>query len=85
LPEAQQQEIKRQVTHILEDDVITPSSSGWNFPLLVVPKKLDASGKRRWRICKLNEVMIGSRNIRQTRAKGILPLWTVQVDICKYQ
>jgi hypothetical protein len=58
LPEAQQQETKRQVTQMLEDDVITPSSSGWNFPLLVVPKKLDASGKRKWRICKLNEVTV---------------------------
>ena len=63
LPEAQQQEIKRQVTQMLEEDIIAPSSSGWNFPLLVVPKKLDASGKRKWRICvdfrKLNEITIG--------------------------
>jgi hypothetical protein len=32
-------------------------------PLLVVPKKLDASGKRKWRICidfrKLNEITVG--------------------------
>jgi hypothetical protein len=63
LPEAQQQEIKRQVDQMLEDDIITPSNSGWNFPLLVVPKKLDASGKRKWRICidfrRLNEITIG--------------------------
>ncbi|PNF18384.1 hypothetical protein B7P43_G12483 [Cryptotermes secundus] len=63
LPEAQQQEIKRQVTQMLEEDIVTPSNSGWNFPLLVVPKKLDASGKRKWRICvdfrKLNEVTVG--------------------------
>jgi hypothetical protein len=58
LPEAQQ-EIAKQVTQMLEDDIITPSKSRWNFPLLVVPKKMDASGKRKWRICvdfrKLNE------------------------------
>ncbi|PNF38366.1 hypothetical protein B7P43_G08976, partial [Cryptotermes secundus] len=63
LPEAQQQEIKRQVNQMLEDDIITPSNSGWNFPLLVVPKQLDASGKRKWRICvdfrKLNELTVG--------------------------
>jgi hypothetical protein len=46
LPEAQQQEIKRQVTQMIEDDIIKPSNSGWNFPLLVVPKKLDASYHR---------------------------------------
>jgi hypothetical protein len=63
LPEAQQQEIKRQVTQMIDDDIIEPGNSGWNFPLLVVPKKLDASGKRKWRICldfrKLNEVTTG--------------------------
>ncbi|PNF37360.1 hypothetical protein B7P43_G17830 [Cryptotermes secundus] len=47
---------------MLEED-ITTSNSGWNFPLLVVPKKLDALGKGKWRICidfrKLNEVTVG--------------------------
>jgi hypothetical protein len=63
LPEAQQQEIQRQVTQMLEEDAITLSKSGWNCPLIVAPKKLDASGKRKWRICvdfkKLNEIIIG--------------------------
>ena len=40
-----------------------PSKSEWNFPLVVVPKKMDASGKQKWRICidfrKLNEASIG--------------------------
>jgi hypothetical protein len=34
----------------------------WNFPLLVVPKKMDASENKKWRICidfrKLNKVII---------------------------
>jgi hypothetical protein len=63
LPESQQQEITRQVTQMLEDDIITHSNSGWNFPLLVVPKKIDDSGERKWRICidfrKLNEITVG--------------------------
>jgi hypothetical protein len=48
---------------MLKDDIITHSNSGWKFPLLVVPKKIDASGERKWRICvefrKLNEIAIG--------------------------
>ncbi|KDR23651.1 Retrovirus-related Pol polyprotein from transposon 17.6, partial [Zootermopsis nevadensis] len=63
LPEAHQQEIKVQVNQMLEDDIVTTSKSEWNFPLLVIPKKLDASGKRKFRICidfrKLNEITIG--------------------------
>jgi hypothetical protein len=36
---------------MLEDDIIQARQSPWNFPILVVPKKMDASGKRKWRIC----------------------------------
>jgi putative transposase len=63
LPEAQQQEINSQIEDLLKDDIITPSNSGWNFPLLVVPKKMDASGKRKWQMCidfrKLNKLTVG--------------------------
>jgi hypothetical protein len=59
LPEAQQHEVNEQVTQMLKDKIIIPSKSEWNFPLIVVPKKMDASGKKKWRICidfrKLNE------------------------------
>ena len=58
-PECHKNEIKRQIDDMLKKSVIEPSDSPFNSPLWVVPKKLDASGKRKWRIVidfrKLNE------------------------------
>ena len=63
IPEQHQSEVNNQVQQILEDGIIQQSQSPWNFPILVIPKKLDASGKRKWRICvdfrKLNDVTVG--------------------------
>lgn len=63
LAEAHKDEIDRQIKQMLEDDIIQPSNSEWNFPLIVVPKKMDASGKKKWRICidfrRLNDLTVG--------------------------
>ncbi|KAJ4435279.1 hypothetical protein ANN_23857, partial [Periplaneta americana] len=45
LTKAHQDEVQKQVEIMLKQDIIKPSQSPWNFPLLVVPKKIDASGK----------------------------------------
>jgi len=48
---------------MLRDDIIQPSTSPWNSPILVIPKKANASGKQKWRIVvdfrKLNDVTVG--------------------------
>ena len=48
---------------MLSDGVIQHSSSPWNSPILVLPKKLDSSSKRKWRVLvdfrKLNDVTVG--------------------------
>jgi len=48
---------------MLDDGIIRFSMSQWNVPLLVVPKKTDASGKQKLRIVvdfrKLNDLTIG--------------------------
>jgi hypothetical protein len=63
LAEAHKDEIDKQVVEMLDQGVIRPSQSEWNFPLLVVPKKMDASGEKKWRIYidfrRLNDVTIG--------------------------
>jgi hypothetical protein len=63
IPEHYQIEVETQIQKMLKDEIIQPSQIPWNFPILVVPKKMDASGKRKWMICvdfkKLNEITLG--------------------------
>ncbi|KAL6423096.1 hypothetical protein ACFW04_010527 [Cataglyphis niger] len=60
LPEKHKTEVNKQV---LKDRIIWTSTSQWNAPLLVVPKKADASGKSKLRAVidfrKLNDLTIG--------------------------
>ena len=43
-------ELNKQVQEMLDSGIIKPSSSPYNSPLWIVPKKVDASGKKKWRI-----------------------------------
>jgi hypothetical protein len=64
LPESQKGEIEKQVTKLANEGIIEESSSPWNSPLLIVPKKADASGEVKWRVVidfrKLNEKTVGN-------------------------
>jgi hypothetical protein len=63
LPEAQKAEVDRQVNKLLHEGIIVESNSLWNSPLLVIPKKEDASGEKKWSLAadfrKLNEKSVG--------------------------
>jgi hypothetical protein len=43
--EQQKNEVDNQAQKMLENGIIQQSQSPWNFPILVLPKKLDALGK----------------------------------------
>lgn len=62
-PQIHKDEVDKQINKMLEQGIIEPSTSTWNSPVLVVPKKVDASGERKWRLVidyrKLNDVTIG--------------------------
>jgi hypothetical protein len=63
IPEIHKEEVQKQTEQMLRDSIIAPSTSSWNSPILVIPKKADASGRKKWRIVvdfrKLNNVTIG--------------------------
>ena len=49
LPHAQMDEIDRQIKKLENDDIIEPSNSPYNSPLLIVPKKVE-NGEKKWRL-----------------------------------
>ncbi|PSN29027.1 hypothetical protein C0J52_23776, partial [Blattella germanica] len=46
IPQVHQVEVEHQIQDMLNSGIITPSSSPFNFPLIVVLKKIDTSGNR---------------------------------------
>lgn len=63
LPEAQKAEINKQINEMLANGTVRESTSPYNAPLLVIPKKMDNSGIQKFRIAvdfrKLNDASIG--------------------------
>lgn len=64
-PEVHKAEVRKQINSMLEQGIIQHSTSPWSSPIWIVPKKLDQSGKRKWRIVidyrKLNEKTISDK------------------------
>lgn len=50
LPQSQKEEINNQVAKLLSNNLIEPSVSSFNSPLILVPKKSN-NGQRKWRMC----------------------------------
>ena len=63
LPETQRAEINDQIEKMLDNNIISPSKSPWNAPILLVPKKADKEGNKKWRLVvdfrKLNDITVG--------------------------
>lgn len=65
-PQIHREEVQKQITKMLKEDIITPSDSPYNAPIWIVPKKMDASGEKKWRIVidyrRVNEVTIEDKH-----------------------
>lgn len=51
IPYSQKEEISKQVDNLIKDDIVEPSTSEYNSPILLVPKKaLPGKTEKRWRL-----------------------------------
>lgn len=61
LPHALKGEVHKQIDQMLNDGIIEHCRSEWSSPILLVPKKIDNSGTKKWRLVvdyrKLNNVI----------------------------
>lgn len=64
-PTALREEVNKQINKLLKDGIIRPSKSPYNSPIWIVPKKMDASMEKKYRLVvdyrKLNSVTIPDR------------------------
>lgn len=64
-PHIHKAEVDSQVQKMLNSNIIQNSNSPWSSPIWIVPKKLDASNKKKWRVVidyrKLNEQTIDDK------------------------
>lgn len=61
-PQSMQSEIQKQIQKLLDNKIIRPSISPYSSPVWIVPKKMDASGEKKYRMVidyrKINEKTI---------------------------
>ena len=50
LPHFQKAEIDKQIDKMLQDGIIEETKSNWSSPILIVPKKADVGGNKKWRL-----------------------------------
>lgn len=64
-PFIHRQEVRDQIGKMLDQGIIRPSDSAWSSPIWIVPKKIDASGKQKWRLVvdfrKINDKTIDDK------------------------
>lgn len=61
IPHSLKPEVSKQIKKMIDDDIIEETKSEWSSPILLVPKKSEQSGEKKWRLVvdyrKLNETI----------------------------
>jgi len=84
-------EVHKQGKNLLQEGIIEESNSPWNSPILLVPKKLDASGQQKFRLVldyrKFNEKTVGNAYTLPdiTEILEILPRFSDGVPSDRYE
>ena len=71
-PKVHKREIKKQVSEMLNKKIIQHSDSQYNALLWIVPKKINATGKQKWRI------VIDFRRLNQRIIQDAYPLLVIE-------
>lgn len=64
-PHVHKNEVDRQIKSMLEQNIIRASNSPWDSPIWIVPKRVDSTGEKKWRLVvdyrKLNEKTVSDK------------------------
>lgn len=90
-PYIHKEEVQNQIQEMLDNGIIQHSTSPYSAPIWIVPKKEDASGKKKWRLVvdyrKLNDVTIDDRypipNIEEILDKLGKCMYFTTIDLAK--
>lgn len=83
IPFTHRNDVEKEVDKLLKNEIIEESSSPWNAPILLVPKKLDASNEKKMRL------VIDYRKLNNITKSDTYPLPLIdeilnQLGKCKY-
>lgn len=76
IPHSQKEIVQTKIREMLEDDIIEPSTSLWNSPLLLVPKK-SANDRKEYRFC------VDYRNLNKNTETQTFPMPNLEEELCK--
>lgn len=76
IPHSQKNLVQEKIAEMLRDGIIEPSTSLWNSPILLVPKK-SSTDKKEYRFC------VDYRNVNKNTETRAFPMPNLEDELCK--